>query len=74
MINFGIVVLLLPTCSREEYFGHALATEHLDEFTIIVESAVVEDPLHKQSVANILFLVIWRVPEQILMLVNNLLP
>ena len=51
MINFGIVVLLLPTCSREEYFGHALATEHLDEFTIIVECTIVQNTLNEQCIA-----------------------
>ena len=68
MIDFGVVVLLLSTSSREKDLGHTLATECSHKFAVVVKRAVVEDALHKQGIADVLLIGLRRVPEETLML------
>ncbi len=73
MINLRVVVLFLSSFCRKEHLGHALAAEHLNEFAAVIERAIVENALHEQGIADIVLFVIGRVPEEVLVLVYNLL-
>ena len=68
MVDFGVVVLLLAACSREEHLGHMLLAECLDEFAVIVERAVVQDVLHEEVIADVQLLVVGCVPKEVLVL------
>ena len=72
MIDFWIVIALLPAFGRKEYFRNALAPQRLNEFPAVLKRTVVKDALNEQVITDVLLLCFRGVPEKILVLIYNL--
>ena len=72
MVNLGIIVLLLATGGREEHLSHAFPAKSSHKLAEVIERAVIENTLNEQGVADIVLLVVGRIPEEIPVLINDL--
>ena len=73
MVNLGVIIAFLAAFSRKENLSHALPTQYIDKFTVVVKRTIVKDSLYEQSITDLMFSVLGNVPEQIAVFIYDLL-
>lgn len=65
MVNFWIIIVLLAPFGGEKHFSYMFATEGGYQVFVVVQRPVIQNTLYQQGVADVLFLIFGRVPEEL---------
>lgn len=72
MVYFRVVILFLSSFSREEDLCHALASQRVNQFAVVVKGTIIQYALNEQFITDVLLLCLWCVPKEALVLVYDL--